>query len=212
MTRWKLSVAVLCSLGASVAFGADDAWYLGGSVGQAKSHYSSGDANSLGYDPGYQLDDSDVGAKLFGGYSFTPNWGIELGYVDLGSTSFSGTSSGVATKDKFTAEGITLFAEGIWPLRNNFSLLGKLGTIVAKTQYNCIQNCATISTNEKTGAYAALGIGAQYKLTNSMLLRSEYERFNGIKSEATGGGASAGASASWKSDYDLWSIGLVYKF
>ena len=212
MNRWILVGTVYCIAGTSLAFGADSAWYVGASLGQVKSHYSSKDANSLGYDAGYRLDNSDTGAKLFGGYSFTSNWGAEFGYVDLGTATFSGTSSGAANQDQFSAKGVVLSAIGTWPLGNDFSVLGKLGAITAKTQYNCVQNCAAIQSNEKTGVYAALGIGAQYKITNNVSLRTEYERFNGVKSEATGAGASAGASASWKSNYDLLSLGVVYKF
>src|SRR5947207_424512 len=98
-----LFVVTLCAGAAPIAVSAaeNSGWYIGGSVGQSTSDYSSSRARSdFGYAAGVNVDNADTGWKLFSGYRFNPNLGIEFGFVDLGVTRLSGRVSGFSSADK----------------------------------------------------------------------------------------------------------------
>ena len=68
-----------------------------------------------------RTDTHQTSYKLYGGYQFSPNWGLELGYNDLGR--YLGARS----------ESWTLAGTGTLPVTNNWSLLGKLGVAANRT-------------------------------------------------------------------------------
>src|SRR5262245_40647977 len=119
MNRWKLAVAICCVAGSAAA--ADQGWYMGGAVGQVTSHYGSQDLANLSYSPGAHIDNDDVGGKVFGGYMYNPNFGVEGAYVNLGRAKFSGPAGGTPAQDKFSAEGVSLAALGKLWLNQDFA-------------------------------------------------------------------------------------------
>lgn len=206
MKHWKLAVAIWCIAGSAAA--ADQGWYLGGALGLATSHYGAGDATRLGYNPGATIDNDDLGAEVYGGYRLNANWAVEAAYVNLGRAKFSGLAGSTGAKDKISAEGLSLSLLGKVPLTQDFSLFGKLGAFAANAKYECVQNCGGIQNNDKDGVYATFGVGAQYDVSPHLALRAEYERFNGLKSAAIFNGS----TTEFKSDYDLFTLGVHYQF
>ncbi len=69
----RLVVAAALGVASSSAFAQG---YVGGSIGQ-----SDADLDRAGT---ISCDNKDTGFKVFGGYMFHPNFGIELAYADLG--------------------------------------------------------------------------------------------------------------------------------
>ena len=120
--------------------------YVGGSAGQAK--WKGGDF------PG--LDSTRVGGKLYGGYEFTPNLALELGYVDFGDFG------------SMDASGFFLDAVGKFPFTPQWSGLARVGAFQGKLSNG--------SGSDRGTSYKA-GLGVQYNLTPNMALRSEYERY-----------------------------------
>src|SRR6266581_9482258 len=92
-------------------------WYAGASFGQSKMKDASTQL------VGTSFDDTDNAGKVYGGYQFHRNVGVEFGYINFGT--FKGSGSGLS--DNWKANGINVSAVGTWPLANEFSLLGKLG-------------------------------------------------------------------------------------
>jgi OOP family OmpA-OmpF porin len=88
--------------------------YVGGNVGQAK----------LKGDDFPGLDNSNTGGKLYGGYDFTPNIGMELGYVDLGSFGY-GSGNLKANGVFLDGVGKVMFAPGWWGLARLGAFQGK---------------------------------------------------------------------------------------
>ena len=81
--RLGLSVFAALALTAAMAAQADvqPGFYMGAGFGSTK-------IDDDGFDD-IDFDDSDVGFKLFGGYSFNQNFAIEATYFDLGEASGS---------------------------------------------------------------------------------------------------------------------------
>src|SRR5512143_634400 len=104
---------------AAVSAQAQQGLYLGGSIGS--SHYSE----DIG---GLSTDRTSNGGKLYGGYSFTPNFGLELGYADVGKfNSAAGEVKGT---------GVFLDAVGTLPFTPNFSGIARVGAFNGKTETN----------------------------------------------------------------------------
>ena len=140
--KWLSAMA--CS--AAMAFSAGamaqtiPGFYLGAEVGQT-------DVGS----------EDDTGFKVFGGYQFHRNIAAELGYGLL--------------FDKGAVELTTLelVAVGIFPLTNQFSLLGKLG--LARLEVDTPGG--SDSDNEVT-----YGIGVQYDFAPNIGLRLQWQRYD----------------------------------
>jgi OOP family OmpA-OmpF porin len=129
---------ILMALAVSSAFAAFPAsaqLYLGGGVGEAKT------------------DTRETSWKVYGGYQFTPTWGLELGYNDLGK--YRGAD----------IESYTVAGTGTIPLNERWSLIGKVGAA---------ENRPDVGGNRTA---LLLGIGVGYTLNKNMAVRLEYEDF-----------------------------------
>lgn len=120
--------------------------YLGAGVGSAKT------------------DTRQTSWKLYGGYQFSPVWGMELGYTDLGK--YRGAD----------ARSWSLAGTGTMALNENWSVLGKLGAASNRSDFPGAGN--------HTALLAGVGVGL--KLTKEVGLRLEYEDF-GKLSDVAGG-------------------------
>lgn len=184
----------------------DQALYIGLSGGQSMTQAGGGEIgnalSSAGLAPtGSSLDDTDTGWKLYLGYQFNPNFAVEGGYVDLGKFSFSSTTAaGSLSGDLKTKNGVFVDAVGIIPLQNNFSIFGKLGLYSIKSELNGSGSGGSVSASHTTGDIT-YGLGAGYDFTRNLAARVEWERFNKVGDNATA-----------KSDLDLVSVGVLYKF
>ncbi len=124
--------------------------YVGGSLGQAK--VKGGDF------PG--LDSTKAAGKLYGGYEFTPNIGLELGYAQMGDFSYNGGS--------VEANGFFVDAVGKFPFTPQWSALARVGAFQGKLDSG--------GTSDRGSSWKA-GAGVQYDLTPNAALRAEYERY-----------------------------------
>ena len=115
--------------------------------------------------------------KVYGGFQFTPNWGAELQYSDLGKRDVS--NAGVAA-GSFTTSQYSIAGTGTLPLSSGFSLLGKLGVSA-----NRIGGSALLSSSNNTSAL--IGVGASYSITPALSVRVEYEDFGKVATVAANG-------------------------
>lgn len=167
----------------------------GGYVGIGAGQSSMKDESSALL--GTSFDDSDTGWKIFGGYSFNPNFAVELAYIDFGE--FSGRGGGFT--DNWEARGFSFSALGMLPLANQFSLLGKVGLTGWDVDNNFSVGGVPFSASDD-GSDFNYGIGAQYDFTRQVGARLEWERFTNVgDSDSTG-----------ESDLDLLSVSVSYKF
>ncbi len=133
-------------------------------------------------------------AKIYGGFQFTPNWGVEGQYSGLGKRDVA--NAGVAV-GSFTTSQFSIAGTGTLPLSSGFSLLGKLGVSANRV------NAPAGAFNSSNNTSALIGIGAAYSITPALSVRVEYEDFGKLGTVAANG-STVRANA--------YSISLKYGF
>lgn len=190
----KLVAVALLSL-SSVAM-ADSGAYAGIGFGRA-----SVDVDTTGLS-NTSVDDTDTGFKIYGGYQFTNNFGLEAGYADLGKATINGEEIGVPFNGSIENSAIFLDAVGTLPLTNEFSVFGRAGVAFTKTEASVNVPGFGSASDKENEANLKFGLGAQYSFTKSVALRAEWERYLDVGDEATTG----------ESDVDVVGISLNVKF
>ena len=125
------------------ALAAQPGAYLGGGIGSAYDEI---------------LDEEASAYKIFGGVNLTPNIGMELGYVNLGSY-----VDGYLEQD-----GVSYEVIGYLPLSDNLDLYGRGGFFNWEVSTPAGSNSGTDPT---------FGVGLQAQLTRNVSLRGEYQTF-----------------------------------
>lgn len=210
LLRQRILATALLGLGATAAMAADKAgWYGGINVGRRDFRQNDGGVDSAlanqGITASSSTDSKDTGYGFDLGYQFNPNFALEGGYVDLGKSKFNSnvTAPLPGTADgRVKARGLTFSALGIVPLRNDFSLYGRLGLIHAKTEFEASGSPGVaISGTSETKTRGLYGVGLNYDITKSLATRVEWTRY-----------AKLGDVSTTKGDVDLYSVGLNVKF
>jgi OmpA-OmpF porin, OOP family len=160
--------------------------YVGVSVGRAKANVDEPNIAAAVTGPGVThtittSDERRTGYKVFGGYQMNRYFGVEAGYFNLGKSTFESTTVPAGTLNgQLRAEGFNLDLVGTAPLSENFSLIGRIGAQNAKTRGTFAGTGAALVANptpsRRETNYKA-GVGMQYAVTSSMLLRAEVERY-----------------------------------
>lgn len=164
-------------------------FYVGASAGW--SDYKSGNAVNL---TNGSVDGEDTGFKVFGGYQFSRNFGLEVSYLDFGKATYSGLSGGTPlTGGQAATDGLNFSAVGTLPLTPQFDLFGKVGIMNWETKASFVVG-STPGTQRDDGNDLTYGIGVAYNFTPNLALRAEWERFKAVD------------------DIDLMSIGVAFKF
>lgn len=196
---------VLLGIITGAATAADSGSYAGISVGQSKTQMSSGDIDSTWANLGFgatatSLDSTDTGWKFYSGYRFNKSFAIEGGYVDLGRFGLSTSRpSGVMTGKANPAKGgLFVDAVGIVPLRNDFSVFGKLGGYWVVSELQAAGSGSADNFDKNYGIH--YGLGGAYSFTKTLSVRLEWERFDKVGNRNSTGQGNA----------DLLSVGLVY--
>ncbi len=164
--------------------------YLGANVGA--TWYS--DDGKL---DGYNLDDSDIGWSLFGGYRISRHLGVEGGYVNLGE--YKATSNSNNTDDSF--EAFYLAAVGILPLGEQWQLRAKAGGGIMKLD----QSFSNQDNARDEGGTYLLGVGGRWSpdFLHGVALNLNYDTYFFTVEQLD-------------VDYDQWigllSLGVDYQF
>lgn len=101
--------------------------------------------------------DEDVGFKIFGGYQFTRNLAAEIGYGML------------FDKSDVEVTALEFVAVGMFPLANQFSLIGKLG--LANVEVD-----SPGGSRDKTEL--TYGFGVQFDMSRNLGLRALWQRYD----------------------------------
>lgn len=159
--------------------------YIGANVGRSDQKLSLPDFGSV--------TEHATAFKLYGGYQFNANFGIEGGYVDMGKAEITaaGATAGANPHSLYVA------ATGTMPLAERFALTGKAGFARHRTTLS-----ATGSQDDKLSNTALmLGVGTSYAITPTMLAVVEYEHFGKVIDENDG-----------NLKANVLSVGLRFKF
>jgi OOP family OmpA-OmpF porin len=186
-------------IGAAIAFpvaAQAEGFYVGGNVGRAEQKLDL-DFTGMSRAAGKMSEkDNGTGFKLYGGYQFTANYGVEAAYVDLGKAEANQYNIGY----KSEPQSFYVAATGTLPLNNEFSLFGKVG--VARNHVKIsVSSIGFSGSDSENQTSAVVGIGAAYHLNKNVSFVAEYENFGKI---------AKGDAGSLKAD--LLSVGVRYSF
>lgn len=161
----KIAIAaLLSSFVAAPAFAADNGFYAGVSLGQARTNVPGAF--------GASTKSNDTVYGILAGYQFDKNWAAEAEYTGVGKY----TTATVSGK----ADAFAIAAVGTLPMSDTFSLYGKLGV----AQVSGKASGGTASNANRTSA--TYGLGVQYNATQAIGIRFGWDRFGAA---ANSGGA-----------------------
>lgn len=206
----KALVVVGCMLSMAAGTALADGMYGGISLGVASMDIDKKSFDSALIDAGAaglssKTDESDVGYKAYLGYSFTPHFALEGGYVNLGSADYKATFTGGNAKVDWKSHGMFVQAVGRAPMGDAFALLGKGGVYFSESEATVKATGPGISAsgkNSKNEVNFVIGMGGEYAFNKSTALRVEWERFLNVGDKDTTG----------EGDVDLITVGVAFKF
>jgi hypothetical protein len=131
-------------------------------------------------------DDHAQAAKLFGGYRFNANLGVELGYAALGSFSERVVVAGAIVRQDGKASSVFGAATGRLPMTESFALHGRLGLSSGKVRGTDLLPQGDQLTGGKTSVL--FGFGAEYRPRPNMALTINHDSYgrlsNRVKANA----------------------------
>jgi len=165
-------------------------YHVGFLLGNSNQEVSSSEVTSALNDAGFsdhklEFDENSKITKLYGGFFFTPNVGVQLEYIDLGNIDIkaAGFPNTEEQKQEFTdvleraipsfGSGVALSMVGRFPIWGNFVIQDWVGIFGWKNEID-----VNGVTGTSDGVDLALGVSLEYLLTDSLSARIEWERFN----------------------------------
>lgn len=171
---------VMLALAASAAFplcAQAENFYLGGALSNDKYWASVPGASG---DGGFGR---RVGAKVYGGYQFTPKYALEQGYVDFRTARNTYVTNGVADPLELHAQALYLAGKATLPLNPALALHAKLGAAYRRWEVagGGALRCFSRTTYD-TRLFA--GVGASFDLSRNVALTLDYERFGNTSADS----------------------------
>ena len=185
--------------------------YLGGGIGGGEVTVT-GFAATIGALPvnATQGVTRDTAFKIYGGYQINPNWGLEIGYDNLGNRySITGTAGGVPGSAAYSVENVYGAVVGTLPLGETpFSLLGKIGVVrnSAGAASVCGGGACAGFQGARSRTQPLFGAGAQYRLPKGFSLRLEAEHYGKATSDDVWGTQAASGAV----NASAWYLSLRY--
>lgn len=133
--------------------------YLGIDFGQAR--YSNG----CGFG-GYRCKNKDLAGRIHAGGLFNNYFGVELGYVHMGSVERAG--------GRTSAQGVNFSLLGRYPM-GSLSAFAKVGATFGRTEVTA-DSLSGVPTGSAKGWGGSYGAGLSYEVARSSALVLEWER------------------------------------
>ena len=183
-------------------------YYFGLGVGQSQSQIDDrattssliGNPNSPG---SFSSNRQDTGYKLFGGYQFNNFLALEGGYFNLGKFTYSTSLPNGTMNGQYQVEGLNLDLVGTIPLGGHWAALARVGAQHAITRDDFggpgLPASASMDNSNRANNMK-VGLGLQYEISPSMLVRADAERYR-LKDGMGNNG-----------DVNMYSVSLVFPF
>jgi len=133
--------------------------YLGLSLGRSRYGASCGGI-------AFVCDDTDQSVRVSAGAMSGNYWGVELGYMDLGTMARAG--------GKTKAQGLNLSLVGKAPVWQSFSIFGKVGATYGRTETSTAAGSAITAGTER-GLGLSYGAGVSYDFTPRLSATLEWD-------------------------------------
>ncbi len=221
------AIALICCLAVSPAFANNETTnssiILSGGYSKAKNACDSPWV-TVAMGSGSTCSETHTALRLAYNYRFTPIWGFEASYGDLGNATGEGIStvpglSGSLATWSTKAIGWAFSGTATVPITGGFSFFGKVGTVRAEFSESYHANSNTtgavmqgISVNgvpisRQIKNSVTYGAGVQYELSKSFAIRAQYENFGSYDIYSA-----YGISNPPRIALSLASVGIVLKF
>lgn len=177
-------------------------------------------------------DDKDKAWNIYGGVNISQNFGIEVGYTDLGNTADLYYSDPISAVQETNA--ISLAAVGRVPLGKNSraSVYGKAGVARWKSETTVSGHFGTAQNPDRngnhvnygsgtkvsaTGTSPVVGVGLEYDVSSNAALRVGWDRYYDVGEESEIVGIkedviTRAQPKTLKTDVDVISAGMNYSF
>jgi OOP family OmpA-OmpF porin len=178
------------------------AWYVGAGAGVSYYNMNSQDFNTTTIPSlaGQGIDETGLGWKIFGGYRFSPYFGLEGSYADLGNS-----SGGV----KYAVHSWNVAGVGRLPFGSGFYLQGKVGAAFTRTQSTPFGQTVG-NTNYKTNVLLGGGFGYDFPSGVGVLAEAEWY---GRTGNPTAFDPTTGlVSGTGRADSYLFSVSTMFRF
>jgi len=126
-------------------------WYVGATAGLSKVSGSRDISKTAS-----TIDDDDQAFGILGGYQFNKYFGLEAGYLDMGSLGFESADNNVSV------DAVHFSAVGTLPLGQRFSLVGKLGSARRSLSQKLVEGALEEDTVDESENVVAWAGGFQY--------------------------------------------------
>ncbi len=139
-----------------------------------------------------------LGGKLFGGYNFNQNFGLEANVAEYAPTTNKMTLGSSTASAKYKMTAISLVAKGYLPVKEDFDLyaLGGAAEVYSKVNYSNNSNGAiALNSNLQTGSHTirklrpVIGVGADYNINSHVTTGLEFSHIQGIGNTNTSANA-----------------------
>ncbi len=204
-----LGIAGLGSVLTSAAFAQNSKYgYWGLGVGQSQSQiqdsYTTNSLLKSSNNPGsFTSERQDTAYKVFGGYQFNRHFALEAGYFNLGKFTYGTSVPGGTLNGRYEIEGVNVDLVSTMPLGPKWSALARVGVQHANTRDGFSGPGLPASASNDNSSRVnnvKVGLGVQYEITPSVLVRAEAERFRVRDGISTNG------------DVNYYSMSLVFPF
>jgi OOP family OmpA-OmpF porin len=162
----RIILAVVATISCNLALAAEPGAYVSASIGQAEQKLSA---------DGFDISKNDTAFQIAGGYRYTPNVGIELGYTNLGKAEVSAQGDSVSAKP----QAVHLAVTGNYNLTPEFAFTGKLGLAHTRTKVAATSGSMSASETESENSLM-VGVGMSYKVAPGVDVIAEYQDFGKI--------------------------------
>jgi OOP family OmpA-OmpF porin len=164
---------------------AKSAWFIGAGIGQSRATIDEqrltrslleNGANSVLF----TKDERDLGYKLFLGKQLNENFAIEGGYFNLGKSSFTATGNPGQLNGEVGFQGANIDLLAQMPFTDRFSVYARLGVHYTEAKAHFTGNRLYAVTNpnpSESKANGKVGLGMEYKLSETLAMRGEVERY-----------------------------------
>lgn len=164
-------------------------YYVGVRLGDANySHFEQNDHISH---PG--LKTNNLGAGIFAGYNITPWFAVETGYTWLGDAQFN--------HQNIKQHAFDLTGKTTWHVNDSWGLFAKAGGSYMLTAYH---GKGISDTDDHL--VGTVGAGVEYKLTDHLSTRLEYQFYHDLSSKPRG------TDLNYKFNTNFYGLSLVYNW
>ncbi len=219
---------VTCLLAGNAYAGGSAPFYLGGTYGSTSTDNNAGQMDDYNICTGAgsinetcTVGNDDNAYHIYGGVNISGGLGVEVGYVDLGTTANYHYSDPINLQQETTGVTVTGIARHRLGKTSPLIVYGKAGAVRWSSEVKgTIANLAGTAMQDKrvkqTGVSPTFGAGVEYQINSNMSLRAGWDRYMDIGEKKTLIRAIPAEKRfdlnTLETDVDVYSAGVNFSF